>query len=75
MQNFRIIPCPFFRFFFLFVQPTAQTAYRRTAYNGSKCVFWCKEVPFGGVVYPEPFLGFQGRKNPKNFSRDRDFPC
>ena len=51
--------------FFFSDKPTAKTAYRRTSYNGSKCVFWCKEVPFGGLIYLEPFLGFQGRVNPK----------
>jgi hypothetical protein len=34
----------------LIVQPTGRCERRRTAQNGSKRVFWCKDVPFGGLV-------------------------
>ena len=39
---------PFFSV--LIVQPTGRYERRRMAPNGSKRVFWYKDVPFGGFV-------------------------
>jgi hypothetical protein len=47
-----VVPQKSIAFFFsgFIVQPTGRYERRRTAQNGSKRVFWCKDVPFGGLV-------------------------
>ena len=76
--NIRFLWCfLFFVFFFIrfFQRATGQHTHCDHANFDSEHVFWCKEVPLRGLNDREPFLGFQGQKNPKIFSRDRDFPC
>ena len=53
-------------FFFcrFFDKPTAYHKHCAHANYGSEHVFWCKEVPLGGLNNSEPFLGKWGPKNP-----------
>jgi hypothetical protein len=63
-------------FFFLLTflgSRTARTEQRIFVINGSKCVFWRKEVPFGGLIDFWIKLGAWGPKNPQTFRHTMQF--